>query len=62
MTVLETELKELFIIYKYQTLKRFLDKQPPAYSIGESQAQVDGCVSYYNEERPHRTRERQTPR
>ena len=77
-TVLESELESLGIIYKHsrpyhpqtcgkierwhQTLKRFLAKQPPAKSIATLQAQVDRFVGYYNDERPHRARDRQTPR
>lgn len=77
-TVLESELESLGIIYKHsrpyhpqtcgkierwhQTLKRFLAKQPPATSIATLQAQVDRFVDYYNDERPHRARDRQTPR
>jgi transposase InsO family protein len=78
MTVLETELKELGIVYKHarpyhpqtcgkierwhQTLKRFLDKQPAADSIAVLQRQINRFVRYYNEERPHKARERLTPR
>ena len=77
VTVLEAELKALGIVYKHsrpyhpqtcgkierwhQTLKRFLIKQRPARTVPALQAQVDRFVSYYNEERPHRARERQTP-
>jgi transposase InsO family protein len=77
VTVLETELKALGIVYKHsrpyhpqtcgkierwhQTLKRFLAKQRPARTVAALQAQVDHFVRYYNEERPHRARERQTP-
>jgi Integrase core domain len=43
----------------HQTMKTFLDKQGPAASIGELQAQVDRFVAYYNEVRPHRAREAQ---
>ncbi len=78
MTVLETELKELGIVYKHarpyhpqtcgkierwhQTLKRFLDKQSAADSIAVLQRQINRFVRYYNEERPHKARERLTPR
>jgi transposase InsO family protein len=77
-TIFEAELEELGIVYKHsrpyhpqtcgkierwhQTLKRYLDRQPPAASIAELQAQVDRFVAYYNEERPHRARDRLTPR
>jgi transposase InsO family protein len=43
-------------------MKAFLDKQGPAASIAELQAQVDRFVAYYNEVRPHRARERKPPR
>jgi Integrase core domain len=78
VTVLETELKALGIVYKHscpyhpqtcgkierwhQTLKRFLAKQRPARSIPALQVQLDRFVRYYNDERPHRARGRQTPR
>jgi hypothetical protein len=78
VTVLETELKTLGIVYKHsrpyhpqtcgkierfhQTLKRFLAKQRPARSVAALQAQIDRFVRYYNDERPHRARDRQTPR
>jgi transposase InsO family protein len=45
----------------HQTMKAFLDKQDPASSIGELQAQLDRFVTYYNEVRPHRARGRITP-
>jgi len=46
----------------HQTLKRFLAKQPPAETIEEMQAQVDRFIAYYNEVRPHRAKDRKTPR
>ena len=46
----------------HQTLKGFLSKQPKARSISELQRQIDRFVAYYNEVRPHRARQRQTPR
>jgi transposase InsO family protein len=46
----------------HQTLKRFLSKQPPAATIKELQAQVEVFVTYYNEVRPHRAKNRMTPR
>jgi transposase InsO family protein len=46
----------------HQTLKRFLDKQPRARSIAELQAQVNRFVAYYNDVRPHRAKNRMTPR
>ncbi len=45
----------------HQTLKAFLARQRPASSVGELQAQVDRFVAYYNEVRPHRSRERKPP-
>jgi len=45
----------------HQTLKGFLDKNP-ASSLDELQSTLDRVVRYYNEERPHRSRDRQTPR
>ncbi len=43
-------------------MKRFLAKQPPAATIVELQSQIDRFITYYNEERPHRAKGRQTPR
>jgi transposase InsO family protein len=76
--VMQTELLALGIDYRHsrpyhpqtcgkverfhQTMKAFLARQPPAGSIGELQAQVDRFVTYYNEVRPHRARERRPPR
>jgi transposase InsO family protein len=45
----------------HQTLKRHLDKQPPAHSMGELQAQLDRFRHYYNTRRPHRALGRRTP-
>ena len=45
----------------YQTVKRFLRKQPPARSIAELQFQLDAFREYYNTRRPHRALNRQTP-
>ncbi|MGH9020141.1 MAG: integrase core domain-containing protein, partial [Acidimicrobiales bacterium] len=41
----------------HQTLKKWLRRQPGAQSIDHLQAQIDGFVRYYNEERPHTARE-----
>jgi transposase InsO family protein len=76
--VMQTELLGLGIDYRHsrpyhpqtcgkverfhQTMKAFLARQPPAGSIAELQAQVDRFVTYYNEVRPHRARERRPPR
>ncbi len=46
----------------HQTLKRFLAKQPPAHALSELQAQIDGFVTYYNDMRPHRAKNRTTPK
>ncbi len=76
--VMQTELLALGIDYRHsrpyhpqtcgkverlhQTMKAFLARQPGAESITDLQAQVDRFVAYYNEIRPHRARERLTPR
>lgn len=75
---METELLALGITYKHsrpyhpqtmgkverfhQTLKIFLAKQPRASTIRQLQAQIDRFVVYYNDVRPHRARDRMTPR
>ena len=46
----------------HQTVKRFLAKQPHAETIEELQAQLDRFVTYYNEVRPHRAKNRMTPK
>jgi len=46
----------------HQTLKKYLLRQRPARSIAQLQAQVDRFVRYYNEERPHRSLDRRTPK
>lgn len=77
-TALELELAALGIIYKHsrpyhpqtcgkierwhQTLKRYLRRQSAACTITELQHQLDDFVDYYNEQRPHRARDRCTPR
>ncbi len=77
-TVFETELARLGIAYKHsrpyhpqtcgkierwhQTLKQWLAHQPAARTIPQLQAQLDRFVHLYNEERPHRARQRRTPR
>ncbi len=45
----------------HQTLKRFLKKQPPAKSLAELHKQLDTFRDYYNNIRPHRALNRQTP-
>jgi transposase InsO family protein len=75
--LLELELERLGIVFKHstpyhpqtcgkverfhQTLKRFLRKQAPARSIAELQFQLDAFRDYYNNRRPHRALNRQTP-
>ncbi|TMG62831.1 MAG: IS481 family transposase [Chloroflexi bacterium] len=74
---LESELESLGIIFKHstpyhpqtcgkverfhQTLKRFLKKQPPAATLQELQPQLRVFLDYYNNHRPHRSLNRQTP-
>jgi transposase InsO family protein len=45
----------------HQTLKRYLDKQPPAATLKDLQAQLDAFVHYYNHIRPHRALDGRTP-
>jgi transposase InsO family protein len=45
----------------HQTLKKYLVKQTPAHSITELQAQIDWFIDYYNNKRPHRSKNRTTP-
>lgn len=45
----------------HQTLKLWLSKQTPAATISELQTQLDQFRSIYNEHRPHRALDRQTP-
>jgi transposase InsO family protein len=75
--LLELELERLGIVFKHstpyhpqtcgkverfhQTLKRFLRKQSPAGSLAELQFQLDVFREYYNNKRPHRALNRQTP-
>ena len=75
--LLELELERLGILFKHstpyhpqtcgkverfhQTLKRFLRKQPAAGSLDELQFQLDAFREYYNNHRPHRALNRQTP-
>lgn len=74
---METELLNLGIVFKHsrpnhpqtcgkverfhQTLKRYLSKQEPAGTIEQLQAQIDGFIDYYNNQRPHRAKGRSTP-
>lgn len=75
--LLELELERLAIDFKHsspyhpqtcgkverlhQTLKRFLRQQVPAQSLSELQFQLDVFRDYYNQRRPHRALNRQTP-
>jgi transposase InsO family protein len=75
--LLESELARQGIVFKHstpyhpqtcgkverfhQTLKRFLRKQSPASSLAELQFQLDAFRDYYNNKRPHRALNRQTP-
>jgi transposase InsO family protein len=45
----------------HQTLKRFLVKQAPPTSLALLQLQLDAFRSYYNQHRPHRALEGQSP-
>jgi transposase InsO family protein len=45
----------------HQTLKKWLARQPPAATLTELQAQLDGFQRIYNTERPHRALEGLTP-
>jgi transposase InsO family protein len=45
----------------HQTLKRWLERQPPARTLAELQAQLDRFRADYNERRPHRATGRITP-
>ncbi len=46
----------------HHTLKIYLAKQRLAASIAELQSQIDRFVTYYNKTRPHRARNRMTPK
>ena len=75
--LLEEELERLGIVFKnsrpyhpqtcgkverlHQTLKRFLQKQPPAKTLEELQTQLDRFRDYYNNIRPHRSLGGRTP-
>jgi len=45
----------------HQTLKNWLDQQPPANTLPVLQRQLDEFRDLYNEQRPHRARNRSTP-
>ncbi len=75
--VLESELERLGIVAKHstpyhpqtcgkverfhQTQKKFLDKQAPATTLAVLQAQLDAFRAYYNQHRPHRALNGDTP-
>lgn len=75
--LLESELERLGVIFKnsrpyhpqtcgkverlHQTLKRYLQKQPPPARLEELQAQLDAFRDYYNHIRPHRSLGGRTP-
>jgi transposase InsO family protein len=75
---LSTELAQLGIIFKHsrpyhpqtcgkverfhQTLKKHLDATPTPRSLTQLQTRLDTFRDYYNDVRPHRARQRQTPR
>jgi transposase InsO family protein len=45
----------------HQTLKRWLDQQPPAATLHDLQTQLDRFRRLYNHQRPHRELDRGTP-
>jgi transposase InsO family protein len=45
----------------HQTLKRYLEAQPPAKTLAQLQEQLDAFRHYYNHIRPHRAIGRRTP-
>ena len=45
----------------HQTLKRWINAQPPAETIPHLQRQLNEFAAYYNTERPHRSLGRRTP-
>src|SRR2546421_10409839 len=45
----------------HQTLKRYLQRQAPAESLAHLQLQLDAFQLYYNQQRPHRSVDGQTP-
>jgi transposase InsO family protein len=75
---LESELVALGVVFKHsrpyhpqtcgkverlhQTLKLFLAKQPAAHTISQVQRQINRFTSIYNDQRPHRSLGRTTPR
>jgi transposase InsO family protein len=75
---LATELAQLGIVFKHsrpyhpqtcgkverfhQTVKKHLDANPTSRSLTQLQTHLDVFSSYYNDERPHRAKQRRTPR
>ena len=45
----------------HQTLQKALHTRPFAHNIGELNQQLDDIIDYYNNHRPHRALNRQTP-
>jgi len=45
----------------HQTLKKWLDAQPPPAALVELQTQLDAFIDEYNQQRPHRSLGRRTP-
>ena len=45
----------------HQTLKKWLNRQPPARTLRQLQTQLDTFRRYYNQQRPHRALGRRTP-
>ena len=45
----------------HQTLKRYLQRQAPAETLGHLQLQLDSFRLYYNQQRPHRSVDGRTP-
>jgi hypothetical protein len=75
---LATELAHLGIVFKHsrpyhpqtcgkverfhQTVKKHLNTNPTPRSLTQLQTRLDRFTSYYNDERPHRAKQRRTPR
>jgi len=75
---LATELAHLGIVFKHsrpyhpqtcgkverfhQTVKKHLEANPISHSLTQLQARLDVFAAYYNDVRPHRAKQRMTPR
>lgn len=46
----------------HQTMKKYLTAKPTPRSLAQLQTQLDVFAAYYNDERPHRSKNRTTPR